>query len=284
VIFVPGVGNGRYYTALNEGQSGPSSPFLKLDPVFPITWLDSGTTSPASVVTGQPTDQSVSLINLSLPQTHSLSYFNIAAGVIGDLKRPPIFGFVPANSIKLPPNLIPGPIPTSTPTNQLAIDPSTGCTIATTPVLNTTTTYAYYCPTKLKQLGPTPVDPLLVLTIYFPPVDAERQWRLDRRDLWREVVPGLSFGISLANPTSNFYVGGSNEVLLRNVQVVYGLAFHQIATGLAPLSTQPPWGGVGPVPTVATVSGHQKGFFVGVTYNLSGFIQTLFSGGGAKGQ
>ncbi len=286
VIFAPGVGNGRYYRALNGGQSGDTSPFLNLAPSLPITWLDSGTTTPASVASGQPTDQNVSLINLTLPQTHSLSYFNISAGVVVDIARPPVFGFVQASnpSIKLPTGYIPGPVPTTTPTNQLAIEPKTGCTVSTTPVANMTPTsyYAFYCPTRVKT-GPYPVDPVLALTLYFPPVDAETPLRFKWRYLKRDLIPGISFGMSLSNPTTNFYAGGSNELLVRNVQLFYGVAFHNIATGLAPGPSQPVWGGVGTAPTVSTVSGFQRGFFIGGTFNLSGFIQSLFGGGGGKG-
>jgi hypothetical protein len=104
------------------------------------------------------------------------------------------------------------------------------------------------------------------------------KWRYLKRDL----IPGFSFGISLSNPTTNFYVGGSNELLVRNFQIFYGLALHNIGTGLAPGPSQPVWGGTGSAPAPATVSGFQKGGFVGGTFNLSGFIQSLFSAGGGK--
>jgi len=83
--------------------------------------------------------------------------------------------------------------------------------------------------------------------------------------------------MSLANPTTNFYVGGSMEAFIRNVQVFGGMAFQNVATGLGTLATQPAWGGLAPVPTVSIVSGFRRGFFVGMTYNLSGFVQSLFS-------
>ena len=97
-IIVRAVGNGRYYESLNTGRSGDASPFVNITPPFSITWEDSGTTAPASVASGQPADQTVSLMNLTLPQSHSLSHFNISAGVVVDFKHPPTFNFVSANS------------------------------------------------------------------------------------------------------------------------------------------------------------------------------------------
>jgi hypothetical protein len=296
VIFVLGIGNGRYYSAQNLGNAGQYSPFLKVTPEFPITWQDSGTTAPAPVASGQPTDQNVSLMNLTLPQTHSLSYFNISAGVIAGFKRPTTFGFIPATSpsLKLPANLTPVNGPSTQMVSKLAIDPVTGCTIdpattTTNATTNLTTTDAYYCPANT-GIGSHTIDPVLVLTIYFPPVDAEIPWRVIQRGVeWRQrvrdLIPGFSFGVSLTSPSSNFYIGGSDEAFLRNVQVFYGLALQKVATGLGPPTSQPVWGGLGTAPAVTTVSGFQKGFFVGVTYNLSGFIQSLFGGGGSsKGQ
>jgi hypothetical protein len=253
VIFVPEVGSGRYYRAYRGGQSGNQSPFRNQSIELPVTWQDSGTTAPTSLASGQPADQTVSLINLTLPQAHSLSYFNIDAGVIVAPMRAPTFGFVPSMT-----------------------DTSTGCTPATNPTMKV----AFFCPAQNGH-GSVLVDPVLALTIYFPPVDAEVPWPR-RHDWWRELIPGFSVALSLANPTTNFYVGGSNEMFVRNVQVFYGVAFRNIATGLAPASNQPSFGGTGTPPAVATVSGFQKGFFIGMTYNLSGFIQSLFGGGGGK--
>lgn len=274
VIFVPGTGNGRYYTALSAGTTGDLSPFGFLARPFPVTWQNAGTTAPASVASGQPADQTVSLINLALPQVHTLSYFNLSAGVIGTFTRTPTFGFVPSNSL----TAVKGTSPFTTPkaATGLAVDPATGCTYD--PPGSTTTPQTYFCPAQTGT-GPRTIDPVLVLTTYFPPVDAERQWGHTVRDF----IPGLSLGASLSNPTGNFYVGGSNEVFVRNIQAFYGLAFQKVARGLGAATSQPTFGGLGTAPAVTTVQGFQKGFFVGVTYNLSGFIQTLF-GGGAKSQ
>jgi hypothetical protein len=47
-----------------------------------LTWLDSGTTAPAVVAAGQQPDQLVNLLSTSLPQTHALYRYNLAAGVV----------------------------------------------------------------------------------------------------------------------------------------------------------------------------------------------------------
>jgi hypothetical protein len=284
IIFVPRPGGGRYYQALNSGTAGDKSPFLAMNAPLPLTWQDSGATAPASVASGQPPDQTVSLINLTLPQTHSLSYFNISAGVIVDFKRPPVFGFVPATASSVP-GYTPAPPTATNPssTNIYSVNAASGCTVGSittgTPPSATTNNYAYECP-ALVSSGPHPVDPVLVLTGYIPPIDAEKPLNYKGRAWWRDVLPGPSVGLSLANPTTNFYVGGSTEFPVRNMQVFFGLAFHSISTRLSPGSTQPLWGGTGTAPAVATVSTLQKGFFLGMTFNLSGFVQTLLGGGG----
>jgi hypothetical protein len=295
-ILVRGVGNGRYYEVLNTQPSGASSPFANMIPPFPIMWADSGTTAPASMASGQPADQTVSLINLALPQSHSLSYFNISAGVAVDFKRPPIFNFVSASSYvnnyhgKLPTGYVPAPGAISIPPASTAygLDGTTGCTI-TVPMVTPppppaqNPNFAYECPVQTVR-GAHPVDPVLVLTLYVPPIDAERPMRLPRFNKGfegiRDYVPAPSFGLSLSNPTTNFFLGASNELFIRNVQAFYGLALHNVPLTLAPGSSQPIFGGAGTAPTVGTVSKFQKGFFLGVTFNLTGFVQSLFGGGG----
>jgi hypothetical protein len=290
VIFVLGVGNGRYYRALNTAKSGNYSPFQNVNTPDSVTWVDSGTTQPASLAGGTPADQTVSLINLTLPQAHSLSYFNISAGVVVDFKKPLAFGFVPALSFPgapgtLPAGYTPGAFPPATGT-VFAVDPITGCTISAKLISTTGTTTqpasVWECPT-LTGAGAMSVDPVLVLTGYLVPVDAERPVRFWGRGWWRDYLPAPGLGISLSNPTTNFYLGASSEALVRNLQFFYGVGFHDSPVSLAPGSSQPIWSGVGTPPAVATKSGFQKGAFFGATFNLSGFVQTLFGGGG-KGQ
>jgi hypothetical protein len=115
VIFEPGEEGGRYYKALNGGIVGTFTPFVNITPPMLITWEDAGTTAPASVATGQPADQVVSLINLTLPQTHTLARFNISAGAgLSFVNRPPIFAWVAPTTPGV--NLPTGP--TSVPTTS----------------------------------------------------------------------------------------------------------------------------------------------------------------------
>jgi hypothetical protein len=269
VIFVPGIGNGRYYEASYEGpilSSGSRLPFANLTPQFPLTWQNSGTTAP-SLVSGTPApDQTVSLINLSLPQTHSLSYFNVAAGVLGVIQRPLTFGYVQATDKLKAANTTPATVPAAA--SGLAVDPATGCT---TNGVTSAATLSYFCPARTGYAARV-IDPVLMLTLYFPPVDAEQQWQINNVRNW---IPGLSFGASLSNPTGYFYVGGSNEAGIRNVQIVWGLAWQKVAIGLANPLTQPVYGGLGTIPTVNTVSGFHRGLYLGITYNLANFIQSL---------
>jgi hypothetical protein len=301
VIFVPGEEGGRYYKAIKGGKTGSISPFINLTPPMVITWLDSGTTTPASVSSGPPPDQTLSLINLTLPQTHTLSRFNISSGVVANIARPPAFGWVAPTTpgIQLPMNYIAASqiVPTVPSTVAIsgagavpvAVEPTTQCTYGVSKVPNTvggTTTMVfpvYQCPQKTGK-GSTNIDGVLVLTAYLLPVDAEVPWRFRfyAPSAWRDWVPAPSIGISLTSPTNNFYAGASNEFGVRNLQIFYGVSFRNVANRLALPGSQQVWGGQGTAPAVATISAFQHSFFVGATFNLSNFIQSLF--GAAKGQ
>jgi hypothetical protein len=214
---------------MNDGHSGPTLPNFVLTPAphLQIQWQDSGTTPPASVASGQPADQTVSLLNLTLPQVHSLYYYNVAAGVI-------------VSSIRIP--------------NNVAIE---------VPPATSPATYTY------KQQGSNLlIDPVLLFTAYIRPMDAERPFRV--KEIFK--IPGITFGLSLASPTTNFYFGGSTEVL-RNIQCVYGFNVSNISKLAVPSGT------VGVGSTAPTVQSFSKGGFIGFTFNISGFIQGLFGAG-----
>jgi hypothetical protein len=221
--------DGREYRALVAGTSGAKIPDFARSPTgkYPIVWFDSGTIPPASVSNGQPPDQSLSLLNLQLPQSHSRSYYNISSGVVVSSIRNKSFGFAtqPGSSTN-------SGMPVQTSSNLL-------------------------------------VDPVLMFTVYIIPIDAERHWQP------KDLYPGVSFGLSLSSPSSNFYFGGSSEIL-RNLQLVYGFNVAKVtklAEGTVPTSSTSP----------ATVQRYAKGGYIGLTFNLSGFIQGLFGGGGGGG-
>lgn len=140
-------------------------------------------------------------------------------------------------------------------------------------VYNTVRTPSFAVVNGLGVQNPTSrtVDPVLFLTGYWlGPMDAEREW------CPKDLIPGLSFGLSLANPTTNFYAGGSSELFLRNVQLVYGASITRVSdlASLTPINTT----------TAATKPRFTARWFIGLTFNVSGFVQGLVSAGKSTGQ
>lgn len=236
--------NGHYYQASSPGVSGPvpTQPYFGITSAntqtveaesagnLPIVWEDSGTTPPSSVSSGQPQDQTVSLLNLPFSQSHSLSYYNLASGVVYSTVRSRSFGF-------------------------------TGSGSSETPV----------------QTGSSAtVDPVLLFTIYPIPIDAEKHCGF--KCIWS--VPGGSFGLSLSNPSTSFYVGASFEVL-RNLQFFAGYNWSKQAHLPPAGTTQGMMATNSGTPT--TVQKFDSGAAFGLTLNISGFIQSLFGGGGGGG-
>ncbi len=120
--------------------------------------------------------------------------------------------------------------------------------------------------TRQVSSGPI-VDPALLVTAYvFGRVDAERPWHP------KDLIPGATIGFSLTTPSSNFYFGGSSEFFLRNLQAVYGFSLAKVPT-LAPAGTVQ----ATTATTPATVQRFAKGGFVGLSFNITGFIQSLFT-------
>lgn len=221
--------NGNYCKAVVDGTSGAQPPEF-LPPIsHPIVWQDTGTTASTA---GVPVDQVLTPGPLTLPQSHSLYYFNLSSGVVYNSIRSQNFAF------------------------QL---PAGATTCGTTPPA---------CKAVQTKGSPT-IDPLLLLTAYAPPLDAESPYDW-KRDFLR--VPGFSLGFSLSSPTSNFYLGGSSEFPVRNVQLVYGVIFTKSAI-LPPAASRAP-GTVGGTPN--TQQKFRTGYFIGFTCNFANFIQSLF--------
>jgi hypothetical protein len=80
--------SGHYYYVTQAGISGANPPLFSVPapPVVmdgPIQWEDLGTTLPSSVSVGiPPSDQTVNVLTYTFPQSHALSYFNLASGVL----------------------------------------------------------------------------------------------------------------------------------------------------------------------------------------------------------
>jgi hypothetical protein len=226
---------GHFYLARSSGQSGATKPTFPITVRDPdprhqngaaidgdVTWLDSGAVPPAAIANAGPTDAQVSLINMSLPQVHSLSYFNIATGFAVSGARNPTFTTVP----------------------------QTGSGGTTT-----------YLPQEIR--GHRIVEPIILLTAYLPglPMDAESPWQP------KNLIPGLSFGFSMSNPASSFYLGGSSEIW-RNLQLAYGV---NINTGINTLVPNQVFTSSAPATTSRTTIKP----FIGLTLNLD-FIASFF--------
>jgi hypothetical protein len=239
--------NGHVYVAMVQGQSGPRPSEGNPPPVMPsfptgdagivkesqdetnkLAWTDLGVTPPASVAGTQASDQTVNLLNLQLPQSHSRSYYNLAAGVVYSTVHNRTFG-----------------IPSGVTSSSGEVETSSSATI----------------------------DPVLLFTGYPWPSDTERHCSFPKC-MW-QTKPGVSFGLSLASPSSSFYAGTSVE-LVRNIQLVLGWNWSKQAR-----LPNPPVALTGNSPSPATVQKFENGPFFGLTFNVSGFIQGLFGGGGS---
>jgi hypothetical protein len=251
--------NGDYYQyqGMANASSGgiPAMPYFAVTPTsyetsesdsagdLQIIWEDAGTTPPTAIASGQPADQTVALLNFQFAQSHTLTYYNLASGVVYSFNKSRTFGF-------------------------------TGCPPPAT---------AMCMPT---QTGSSAiVDPVLLFTIYPFPWDAEAHCPHNFCLIHpRTNPPGFSFGLSLSSPSSSFYAGASFEVL-RLLQLFGGYNWSKSAA-LAPSTTSQP--------SMATSSGTpvtiQKFYgapALGLTFNVSGFIQGVVggaAGGGSSGK
>lgn len=200
---------GHYYLAIEPGISGYHPPAFAVPEPQVVgdgthLWQDIGTTPPASATLGsQPADQTVSLLNLTLPQVHSLAWFNIASGMVASSLRPTVLTTYPGTAI-----------PAMLPTNTTAQN-GTSSTAFATDCPQGISSCTFYSQAKGSRL----VDPVVGLTVYaLKPLDVEQPFRL-----W-ELVPGIDFNVSLLNPTNNFHVGFASEFFVRNLQLVYGIS------------------------------------------------------------
>jgi hypothetical protein len=224
--------DGTEFTALVGGVSGKQQPnFVKaFANSYQLVWTPVGTLPPATVASGQGADQTVNLLTLQLPQSHTLSYYNLAAGVVVSAVRKPTFA-------------VPGGL------------------------MGTNTTDA-----QVKTSDNLTIDPVLLLTLYPIPIDAEEPCA-DLVCLAQD-APGLNLGLSLASPTSSFYFGFTFE-LFRNTELVVG---ENLA--LVPAAPKSPIPISNTATTPVTRQTFATGLFGGLSFNVSGFIQGLISGGG----
>jgi hypothetical protein len=170
----------------------------------------------------------VGVVQDMLPQVHSLSSFNVDAGVVYNTTKNKSFGF-----------------------NQMG-----------NPITTTETSI---------------IDPVLFLTWYPRAIDAESPTNCYKGDFGQCIHElGLTLGLSMASPTSNFYFGPSLEPF-RGVQLVGGLSITKVPMLAPPTTagftcTPPCTGGTPP-----TVQNFKPGGYVGVSFDIKAFIQSIGS-------
>jgi hypothetical protein len=289
---LPSPPNGFYYEATNPGVSGMNAPAFSTTVGDPTTeapylvWLDAGTTQPATV-------KNLRAWAASTPFFSGDAILYAQSGHYYTVIQPGISGFLePSFSIPAPPIIDPSDpnewqdLGTSLPASVTLGIPPTDQTVnlltytyaqahalsrfnLTSGVVvdfikppNVVNTGTASAPVYTKSAGTALVDPILAVTVYIKPIDAERQFRT------KDLIPGATIGFSLTSPSSNFYFGGSSELFIRNLQVVYGVAALKI-TELGPLTS-------GMSTSTSTVQNFKIRPFVGVSFNITGFLQSIF--------
>jgi hypothetical protein len=189
-------------------------------------------------------DLTIPVVSQSLPPVHALSRFNLTVAVVFSAVQTRTYGFA------------------------LAKTASTTC--ATQPATASAAAVSYSC----VETGSTHIiDPVVFLTYYPRAIDAERSWS------WKDLgYPGVSLGFSMSSPTSNYYLGISEEIQ-RNVQLTAGLTYAKTPRLESIDTFSPPPSAMSTAPP--TVQRFTGSWYVGVSFNILGFIQSLF-GGAAK--
>lgn len=306
----PNPANGFYYETENGGVSGSTAPAFPVDVTTPsaaaidsagLVWLDAGAgaTTPASVKTLKKWEPETAfqLGDGILDRRTGHYYVAIQPGISG--ARRPRF-FVPA-----PQWLMEGPIKwqdigTTLPASVSAGTPPSDQTVNVlnltypqvqvlsrfnltsgvvasslrpTSISSFTTNIAANCPNGATSCtlytaskGSHLIDPVLGVTVYaIRPLDAERPFA------WSDLIPAPTLDISLSSPTTNFHFGFASELFMRNLQLIYGTSFVQ--------ETRLPKGGTftanGLTVALSTTKQFNRGGFFGLTFNITGFIQSL---------
>lgn len=233
------------FSGWNDGGSGGanSGSSASTAHLYPIP-----TNSPSVLLTAVftpsspgPTEQSLALLNTTYPQVHSLSRFNIATGIVYSWLRSPSWTRQETSPAVTCPTGAPQPCIPSPALYQTVENPPSTHTI----------------------------DPVLFFMVYLHRLDSERKWH------FKDLIPAANIGLSLSSPATDFFLGGSTELVVRGLQVTGGVHIGKVAE-LAPSGVNDPTSSATP----ATIERFHKAAFVGVTFNIN-FIQTLFSA--AKG-
>jgi hypothetical protein len=285
----PNPPNGHYYQALTAGVTGPNAPAFPVNGTTiaetdGLVWTDSGTTPPTGAKLKYWAATTPFIINDVVQDSSTGHYYTVVqAGISGT--NPPTFSVLAPKTVPEQNNQIawqdmgttlpssissgqPQPADQTVSTINYSFPQSHGLSyfsltsgvvlssIQTRSFLNTSSTSTPNWVTV--KNGPI-VDPILALTVFPKPVDAERPWHKS------DLIPGAMIAFSLTSPSTNFYFGGSSVAFVRNVQVVYGFSAARINT-LQPASLQ--MSSTSP----ATRQQFAKGAFVGVSFNIVGLI------------
>jgi hypothetical protein len=285
----PNPPNGDYYEAQSAGVTNPNPPPFSFgaSPIIEtreIRYVDAGTALPSNARLRAWAKETAFFLSDAVLDLRTGHYYLVTqAGISADADNPPSFT-IPAPRIVPSTDeqpiiwqdfgtTLPASVSLGTPPSDLTVNALTytypqvhalsrfnlasGVVISTAKARNIiagTTTGTYIeTPTSLT------IDPILAVTVYPWPMDAER--RFHREDF----RPGATLGISLSAPTKNFYVGGSSEFFVRNLQLTYGLSI--VNTNV-----------LGPANMGIVTTTKQKfvfGGFVGFTFDITGFIQSL---------
>jgi hypothetical protein len=290
---VPNTANGFWYQATTTGVSGlspPPFPINQGDRVIEtpgLQWLDAGTTAPTSSRLRRWAPETAYFSSDVVLDDQSGHYYSVVQSGISGFSRPTFSVPTPVAVAGADVNIewqdlgtsLPSSLTVGTPVSDQSVtllsytfaqahalsrfNLTSGVVVNSARPPNLTNTGTSMSPVYAKSPGSPMIDPILAVSAYiFRPVDAERQFQA------KDLVPAPTLGFSLTSPSSNFYFGFSSEFFLRNLQVVYGVSSVKL-TELGQVTA----GSATSTYTVQQTSYHG---FVGMTFNITGFIQTLF--------
>ena len=197
----------------------------------------------AAFAVSAPSEETLNLLNATYHQTHNLSRYNVATGMIYSTLRSPSW------------------------TRQEVAAPVTCPVGSPQPCVPSPALY---------QTVPNPpsshaIDPVLFFMVYLKRLDSERKWHPS------DMIPALNLGLSLSSPATDYFFGLSSEVFFRGVQIVGGRHIGKV-NELAPPGVNDPTSSAAP----AIVTRFHPAWYFGLTFNIN-FIQSLFSPGKSGG-
>jgi hypothetical protein len=292
---IPDPVNGHYYQALMAaGVTGPNAPPFPVDGTSVsetkgIAYIDAGTTLPTGAKLKAWAANTAFFLNDAIEDATTGHYYSVIQPGISGSVRPQFKAPVPATvpgsdnqpivwqdfGATLPSSISAGTPPSDQNVNLLTytypqVHALSRFNLAAGVVMSSIRSRSFANLNASTATTPNwttiknnlTVDPILAVTLYIKPMDAERRYQKS------DFIPEPTLGFSLASPTTNFYVGFSSELFVRNLQLTYGLSLARTSI-LQPASYQT--SGTSPV----TQQAFLKGAFVGISFNITGFISSL---------